>query len=264
MRRILTTEAVKKVGEEVRLAGWVDTVRDHGKITFIDLRDRAGVVQCVVVGLRKKLTDESVVEVIGSVKKRPSGSSNKDLETGGIEIEVSNVEVLNIAGELPLPVKGDGYDISEEVRLRYRYLDLRRERMKKNMILRSNYIQALRDYFIKNDFVEIETPLLTKSTKEGARDFVVPSRLNKGEFYALPQSPQQYKQLLMTAGFENYFQVARCIRDEDLRADRGFEHTQFDVEMSFVRPEDVMTFIEEAVKYAVKKVGGKLKDEKFP
>lgn len=165
MKRILTIEAVKKVGEKVKLAGWVDTVRDHGKITFIDLRDRAGIVQCVIVGNKEKITDESVVEIIGMVKERPSGSTNKDIETGGIEVEVSELQMLNIAGELPLPVKGDGYDISEEVRLRYRYLDLRRERMRKNIQIRSKYVHALREYFLKNDFVEIETPLLTKSTK---------------------------------------------------------------------------------------------------
>ncbi len=264
MKRILTIEAVKKVGEEVRLAGWVDTVRDHGKITFIDLRDRAGIVQCVVSELKEKLTDESVVEVVGMVKERPKGSENKEISTGGIELEVKNLKVLNLAGELPLPVKGDGYDIGEETRLRYRYLDLRRERMGGNIKLRSKYVRALREYFLDNDFVEIETPMLTKSTKEGARDFIVPSRLNKGSFYALPQSPQQYKQLLMTSGFERYFQVARCIRDEDLRADRGFEHTQFDIEMSFVRSEDVMEIVEKAVINSVKAVGGKLKDDKFP
>jgi aspartyl-tRNA synthetase len=264
MERTLTTKVPKLVGKEITLMGWVDTVRDHGKITFVDLRDRKGIVQCVISDLKEKLNDEDVVSITGVVKERPGGSENKDIETGGIEIEVKSYEILNKTQELPIPVKGDGYDISEEARLRYRYVDLRRKRLNQNMRLRADYVTALREYFNEQDFVEIETPSLSKATMEGARDFIVPSRLNAGKFYALPQSPQQYKQLLMTAGFERYYQTARCFRDEDLRADRGFEHTQFDVEMSFVEPQDVMAMVEGAVKYAVKKVGGKLKDDNFP
>jgi len=251
-------------GQTVKLQGWVKTKRDHGKITFIDLRDRTGVVQCVGYQLLSDLTTESVVELVGLVKARPEKLVNKDLPTGTIEIDVKSYEILNVAHELPILVEGDGKEVNEEVRLKYRYLDLRRERMQHILRMRSKFVRELREALYAQDFVEIETPLLTKSTKEGARDFLVPSRFQKGKFYALPQSPQQYKQLLMTAGFERYFQVARCIRDEDLRADRLFELTQLDVEMSFATQEDVITTMEAVVKQAVKSVGAKLKDENFP
>jgi aspartyl-tRNA synthetase len=251
-------------GQTVKLQGWVKTKRDHGKITFIDLRDRTGVVQCVGYQLLGDLTTESVVELVGLVKARPEKLINQDLPTGTIEIDVKSYEILNVAHELPILVEGDGKEVNEEVRLKYRYLDLRRERMQNILRMRSKFVRELREALYAQDFVEIETPLLTKSTKEGARDFLVPSRFQKGKFYALPQSPQQYKQLLMTAGFERYFQVARCIRDEDLRADRLFELTQLDVEMSFATQEDVITTMEAVVKQAVKAVGAKLKDENFP
>jgi aspartyl-tRNA synthetase len=264
MQRTLISETVHKVGEEVLLQGWVDTKRDHGKLTFVDLRDRSGKVQCVGLQKMGEVSIESVVEIVGEVKKRPEKMINPQLVTGEIEISVKEYKVLNTAQELPFQINTDGREISEEVRLRYRYLDLRRERLQKNIRLRSAFTRAISEALYKRDFVEIETPLLTKSTKEGARDFVVPSRFQPGKFYALPQSPQQYKQLLMTAGFEQYFQIARCFRDEDLRADRGFELTQVDIEMSFVQREDVMRVIEEVVKEAVKEVGGKLKDESFP
>jgi aspartyl-tRNA synthetase len=189
---------------------------------------------------------------------------NPKLITGTIELEAQTVTVLSKAMELPFPLDTDGKDINEEIRLKYRYLDLRRERMQKNIRLRSKVVNLMREYLFKNDFVEIETPLLTKSTPEGSRDFLVPSRLQKGEFYALPQSPQQYKQLLMVAGFERYFQVARCMRDEDLRADRGFEHTQLDIEMSFVKREDVMGLIEPMVTEIVEKMGGVIQKKPFP
>jgi aspartyl-tRNA synthetase len=211
-----------------------------------------------------ELTTESVIQIKGLVKERPESMVNHQIPTGAIEIEVQEYTVLNPAVELPIQVEGDGKEVSEEVRLRYRYLDLRRERMQQIQRLRSSFTRALRESLYAQDFVEIETPILTKSTKEGARDFIVPSRFQPGKFYALPQSPQQYKQLLMTAGFERYFQVARCIRDEDLRADRGFEFTQLDVEMSFVDQDMVMQTTEAMVKQAVKQVGGKLKDEVFP
>ncbi|HEX7017356.1 MAG TPA: amino acid--tRNA ligase-related protein [Patescibacteria group bacterium] len=264
MHRTLVLEAVSKVGETIKLQGWVDTKRDHGKLTFIDLRDRSGKVQCVGYQKMGELTTESVIEIIGEVKQRPERMANADIPTGLIEIDVKEYTVLNKAKELPILVEGDGYEVSEEVRLRYRYLDLRRARMQRNMRLRSELIRELRQALYSRDFVEVETPILTKSTKEGSRDFIVPSRLQPGKFYALPQSPQQYKQLLMTAGMERYFQFPKCIRDEDLRADRGFEHTQLDLEMSFVERNDVMQTVEALVKEAVKAVGGKLQHEQFP
>lgn len=264
MSRTLVLESVQKIGSEVTLQGWVDTKRDHGKVTFIDLRDRTGKIQCVGYQMMAELTTESVVAIHGLVKARPEKLVNANLPTGSVEIEVKSYEVLNKAKELPLTLEGDGLDIREDVRLKYRYLDLRRERLQKAIRLRSKFIHAISDELHSQDFVEIETPILTESTKEGARDFVVPSRLNPGKFYALPQSPQQYKQLLMTAGFERYFQVARCIRDEDLRSDRGFEFTQLDLEMSFVDRETVMATVEGVVKKAIKAVGGKLQQEEFP
>ena len=262
--RTLVSDAVNKVGKEVTLSGWAGTVRDHGKVVFVDLRDRTGLVQCVITEQKEKIGVEDVVEVTGTVRERPESAVNKDLETGTIEVEVTSYEILNACKELPIPIDTDGYEISEDMRLKYRYLDLRRERLNNIMRLRSDFVQELRKAFFDMDFVEIETPLLTKGTSEGCRNFLVPSRLNPGKFYALPQSPQQYKQMLMTSGYERYFQVARCIRDEDLKAERGFEHTQFDVEMSFVNEEDVMRTIEEGVKKAVTAVGAKLKDDPFP
>lgn len=264
MQRTLIKNTIEKVGEEVFLQGWVDTKRDHGKLTFIDLRDSTGKVQCVGFQKMGELTTESVIEIMGTVKNRPEKMINPQLPTGTIEIEVSEYTILNKAKELPIQLDTDGHEINEEVRLKYRYIDLRRERMQQNLRLRSDYTNAIRQALLQQEFVEIETPLLTKSTKEGSRDFIVPSRFQPGKFYALPQSPQQYKQLLMTAGFEKYFQFPRCLRDEDLRADRGFEHTQVDIEMSFVQREDVMIIIEQVVKEAVKKVGGKLQKEIFP
>lgn len=262
--RTYVLDTLEKVGEEVVLMGWVDTKRDHGKLTFIDLRDRTGKIQCVGFEKMGELTPESVIELKGTVKKRPERMINPDIETGTVEVDVSEYKILNKAGELPIQIDTDGLEIGEEVRLKYRYIDLRRSRMQKNLRLRSKYINALRSNLLDRDFVEIETPLLTKSTMEGARDFLVPSRFQPGKFYALPQSPQQYKQLLMASGFERYFQFPHCLRDEDLRADRGFEHTQLDLEMSFVTREDVMRAVESIVKSSIKEVGGVLKDETFP
>lgn len=264
MERTLAKQTPNMIGETITLQGWVDTKRDHGKLTFVDLRDRSGMVQCVGWQKMSELTTESVVQITGLVKQRPEKLVNSQLPTGSIEIEVTEYEILNPADNLPIQVKDDGRQESEEVRLQFRYLDLRRERMQKIQRLRSSFTRELREALYKEDFVEIETPLLTKSTKEGARDFIVPSRFYPGKFYALPQSPQQYKQLLMTAGFERYFQMARCVRDEDLRADRGFEFTQVDLEMSFVERDDVMGLVENVVKQAVLKSGGKLKDSIFP
>lgn len=264
LTRTMIGKTTEYVGETVKLQGWVDTKRDHGKLTFIDLRDRSGKVQ--IVGYQKmgELTAESVIEITGLIKARPEKMVNKEIPTGTVEVDVQEYTVLNKSKELPLPIDGDGLDISEEVRLKYRYLDLRRERMNKNIVLRSNYTKAIREALYRRDFTEVETPMLTKSTKEGSRDFIVPARLQPGKFYALPQSPQQYKQLLMTAGIERYFQLARCIRDEDLRADRGFEHTQVDLEMSFVSQQEVMKNVEDIMIEAVEAVGGKIKQIPFP
>lgn len=262
--RTLIKQTPEMVDQTVKLQGWVETKRDHGKLTFIDLRDKSGVVQCVGYQKLSELTHESVIEITGLIKARPEKMINHDLPTGTVEIDVQDYKILNLSSELPIPVEGDGLNIGEEVRLRYRYLDLRRERMRHNIRLRSDFSHAMRQELRNNDFVEVETPILTKSTKEGSRDFIVPSRFQPGKFYALPQSPQQYKQLLMTAGVERYFQFARCVRDEDLRADRGFEHTQIDLEMSFVDREDVMSMVEQMVVASITQVGGKLKDQKFP
>lgn len=264
MQRTLISETLQHIGEVVKLQGWVDTKRDHGKLTFIDLRDRSGKVQCVGFQKMGELTTESVIEIIGEVKQRPEKMVNKEIPTGTVEVDVQEYIILNKSAELPIQIDTAGYDVGEEVRLRYRYLDLRRARMQKNIKLRSQFLHVISKELHNQDFVEIETPMLTKSTKEGARDFIVPSRFQPGKFYALPQSPQQYKQLLMTAGFEKYFQIARCFRDEDLRADRGFELTQVDIEMSFVEREDVMNTVEDVVKKGVKAVGGILKNERFP
>ncbi len=264
MQRTLSLETRDKIGQDVKLYGWINTRRDHGKIMFLDLRDRTGLVQVVAT---KKLSDarpEDVVEIAGTVKKRPESMINPKLATGIIEVEAKEIKVLNKAKEMPFPLDTEGYDIGEEVRLKYRYLDLRRPRLNRNIRIRSQYVQAAREYLFSQDFVEIETPLLTKSTPEGSRDFIVPSRMYQGKFFALPQSPQQYKQLLMTAGFERYFQIARCLRDEDPRADRGFEHTQIDIEMSFVEREDVMKLVEEMTIYALEKIGANIVLKPFP
>ncbi len=260
--RTLTIDTVQHVGKEVTLQGWVNARRDHGKIMFLDLRDRTGVVQ--MVGVKVEARIEDVVEVVGLVKKRPDAMVNDKIPTGTVEIEIKTLTVLSKSQELPLPIDTDGYDINEEVRLKYRYLDLRRPRMQRNIRLRSRFVDLVRQYLFNEGFTEIETPMLTKSTPEGSRDFLVPSRMQPGKFYALPQSPQQYKQLLMAAGFERYFQIARCIRDEDPRADRGFEHTQVDIEMSFVEREDVMKLDEGLITSVVEALGYTIKTKPFP
>lgn len=262
--RTLAVETVSAAGKIVKLQGWIHTLRDHGKLAFIDLRDRSGIVQCVAYGVKEKLTEESVVEIIGEVKTRPDKNINKELPTGTIEIEVKELKVLNLATELPFTVKSDGKELSEELRLKYRYLDLRRERMAKIMSIRSKLVQGIREILFSHEFLEIETPILGRGTKEGARNFIVPSRLNPGKFYALPQSPQQYKQLLMTAGIERYFQIAKCIRDEDIRADRGFEFTQLDLELSFTSEQEVWAITEEALVSGIKAAGGAVREQPFP
>jgi len=254
MERTLIAETLKKVDKTVTIEGWVDTIRDHGKITFLDLRDRTGIVQCVGQNL-PKVSPESVAKIIGKVSKRPEKLVNQELKTGEIEIQIEKIEVISISQELPIPVSTDGYKIDEEIRSKYRYLDLRRPRMSENIRTRSKVAAFMRNWLTERDFVEIETPILTKTTPEGARDFLVPSRLQQGKFYALPQSPQQYKQLLMVAGFERYFQLARCFRDEDPRADRAYgEFTQLDIEMSFVTQDDILQMTEELFTELVKKI----------
>ena len=257
MQRTLAAETTSNIGKKVKLAGWVAARRDHGKIVFLDLRDRSGIVQTVVTDPAQveQVRSEFVVEIVGVVKKRPAKMVNPQLATGTVEVEIEKLKVLTAAQDLPLPIDGDGYKIDEEVRLKYRYLDLRRLRMQANIKVRSQAVQFMRKFLIEQDFVEIETPVLTKTTPEGARDFIVPSRLQKGKFYALPQSPQQYKQLLMVAGFERYFQIARCFRDEDPRADRAYgEFTQLDVEMSFVTQEEILKLMETLFTKLVKTV----------
>lgn len=253
-KRTLAIKTPDLAGKKVKLLGWVDSIRDHGKIAFLDLRDRSGIVQCVTNSL-PKLTVESVVEIFGLVKERPEKLINPNLETGKVEVEIENLEVISLASELPLPINDDGLEIEESIRLKYRYLDLRRKRMSQNIRERFKVLQFVRNWLSERDFVEIETPILTKTTPEGARDFIVPSRLQPGKFYALPQSPQQYKQLLMVAGFERYFQVARCFRDEDPRADRAYgEFTQLDIEMSFVSQDDILALTEKMFTEMVEKL----------
>ncbi|MBU3923173.1 aspartate--tRNA ligase [Patescibacteria group bacterium] len=247
MKRINISETTKYIGKKVKVCGWVHSRRDHGKITFIDLRDRSGLLQVVFIKIKDadKLRTEWVVEIEGMVNKRPSGMINKELETGTVELKVEKLNILNEAETPVFEITEDSKKIKEEIRLKYRYLDLRTKRMKNNLILRHKVIKTIRDYFDKKEFIEIETPILTKSTPEGARDFLVPSRLHAGEFYALPQAPQQLKQLLMVSGMEKYFQIARCFRDEDLRGDRQPEFTQLDVEMSFPTQEEILKLIED-------------------
>ena len=254
MERTLVKETINKVGEKIKLQGWVDSIRDHGKITFIDLRDRSGIIQCVGSNL-PKVSVESVVEINGRVSNRPEKLINPNLDTGKVEVQVEEFSLISSSSEIPVPLDTDGYDIEEPVRMKYRYLDLRRARMTRNIRIRSKVANFMRKWLLEQDFVEIETPILTKTTPEGARDFLVPSRLQRGNFYALPQSPQQYKQLLMVAGFERYFQLARCFRDEDPRSDRAYgEFTQLDIEMSFVTQEDILHLTETLFTELVKEV----------
>ncbi len=253
MKRTSNLKTIDKIGEKVMVIGWVDTLRTHGKIIFIDLRDRSGILQLFfgsndqkLLGSAKKLGPEWVIEVKGEVVKRPIKMVNPELGTGKIEIRVESLKVISESKNLPFPIDTDGYKINEKKRLEYRYLDLRRKRLQENIRIRHDFIWFIRTFLQKQGFIEIETPILTKSTPEGARDFVVPSRLQPGSFYALPQSPQQYKQLLMVAGMERYFQIARCFRDEDPRADRAYgEFTQLDLEMSFTTQDEILNLTEE-------------------
>jgi len=264
MKRTLNIDTIKKIGEEVLLKGWVNSVRAHGKIIFIDLRDVTGITQVVFTPkmdsnayalVKDEIKQEYIVEILGEVKERPESMKNAEIATGSIEIKANSVKILSKAKTMPFPIEGDGYEINEKHRLEYRYIDLRRERLKKNLKKRFETISLMRGILKEKGFIEVETPILTKSTPEGARDFVVPSRNFKGSFYALPQSPQQYKQLLISAGIEKYFQVARCLRDEDPRGDRQPEFTQLDLEIAFPESEeDIMNLIEEIYIKVVEKL----------
>ncbi|HSP54741.1 MAG TPA: aspartate--tRNA ligase, partial [Dehalococcoidia bacterium] len=245
-------------GREITLAGWVNRRRDHGGLVFIDLRDHSGLVQLVfnpkesaeATAVAEQARGEYVLRVTGKVTKRRPGTENAELPTGEVEVHASAAEVLNPSKTPPFYITEDT-DVEELLRLRYRYLDLRREKIHGNIALRARVTKFIRDFLTERGFTEIETPILTAPTPEGARDYVVPSRVHAGHFYALPQSPQQYKQLLMVAGFERYFQIARCLRDEDLRADRQPEHTQLDLEMSFVSDEEDIFHLTEELYHAL-------------
>ncbi len=269
--RILIKDLSEHVGKEVSFSGFVHARRDHGKIVFFDMRDETGHVQVVLSNKNEavfasisEIRSEWVLTIKGLVKARPEKLVNADEQNGSIEIEALDVQVLNKANTPPFDPTTDTSGINEETRLQYRYIDLRSERMQKNMRMRSEWVRYCRDYLFGERFVEIETPLLTQSTPEGSRDFIIPSRHNPGNFYALPQSPQQYKQLLMASGFERYFQMARCVRDEDLRADRGYEFTQIDLEMAYVTKEDVMNAVEGMVTAAAEAMGKTIKEKPFP
>lgn len=269
MERIAVEDTSKYINKKVKVGGWVHSRRDHGKIIFIDLRDRSGLLQIVftpdnkeIYKLGDSLRPEWVIMIEGTINKRPKGMINPDLATGKIELKVEKLEIVSKAKTPPFEITGKK-KVSEEMRLKYRYLDLRREQMKENIIFRHKVVKLIRDYLDKKGFLEIETPILTKSTPEGARDFLVPSRIHQGEFYALPQAPQQLKQLLMVAGFEKYFQIARCFRDEDLRGDRQPEFTQLDLEMSFPRQEEILAITEGLMMEIAKLAGKKLTFKPF-
>ena len=261
----------KDINKIVHLAGWLHRKRDHGNLLFLDLRDHYGITQCVIENNNKyfpvleKSKPESVLKIIGKVIKRSKSTENLELKTGKVEISVQSIEVLSNAKELPIPVFGE-QDYPEDIRLKYRFLDLRREEMHKNIILRSKVISFIRSEMLKLGFLEYQTPILTSSSPEGARDFLVPSRLNPGKFYALPQAPQQFKQLIMVSGFDKYFQIAPCFRDEDARADRSpGEFYQLDLEMSFVEQEDVFNVVEKLMVNLFKQFSSrKIANEKFP
>ena len=260
MERIFIKDLGSKVDSEIMIKGWVDVRRDQGKLIFFDFRDMTGKIQGVVLPnqtaaheVGSKVRPEWVVEVKGKVNKRPERAIQKDKQNGDIELEIFDIKVLNEAETPPFDIHADTREVSDEVRLKYRYVDLRGERLQKNIRNRHKMVKHIRNFLSDEHFTEVETPLLTKSTPEGARDYIVPSRLENGHFYALPQSPQQYKQLLMSSGIERYFQIAKCMRDEDTRGDRQPEFTQMDLEMSFVTEEDIMTLTEKLLIELVQK-----------
>ena len=259
------------IKKNVVLSGWLHRTRDHGNLLFIDLRDHYGITQCVIENnnqyfpILEKIRPESVIKISGEVIKREKGTENLDLDTGKIEVKINSVEIISESLELPLPVFGEQL-YPEDIRLKYRFIDLRREEMHKNIVLRSKVISFIRSEMLNLGFLEYQTPILTSSSPEGARDFLVPSRLNPGKFYALPQAPQQFKQLIMVSGFDKYFQIAPCFRDEDARADRSpGEFYQLDLEMSFVEQEDVFNVVETLMIKLFKQFSkNKINDEKFP
>jgi len=263
--------SISNNGEEIILSGWINKKRDHGNLLFIDLRDNYGITQCIIDKSNKsfksleKIQLESVIKVNGKVIKRSNETINSDLQTGEIEVNINSFEVLGSCKELPMPVFSD-QEYAEEIRLKYRFLDLRRKKIHDNIILRSKVISFIRNEMFKLGFLEFQTPILTSSSPEGARDFLVPSRLNPGKFYALPQAPQQFKQLIMVSGFDKYFQIAPCFRDEDARADRSpGEFYQLDLEMSFVEQEDVFRVVEQLIVNVFKEFSSKkLMHESFP
>ena len=261
----------KEVGSDVRISGWVNKKRDHGNLLFIDLRDNYGITQCIISQENKyfseieKIQLETVIKIEGKVLERSSDTINKDIETGEIEVSINDFEVLGSCKELPMPVFSD-QEYAEEIRLKYRFLDLRRKKIHENILLRSKVISFIREQMNEFGFLEFQTPILTSSSPEGARDFLVPSRLNPGKFYALPQAPQQFKQLIMVSGFDRYFQIAPCFRDEDARADRSpGEFYQLDLEMSFVEQEDVFNVVEKLLINTFKQFSNKkMQFDKFP
>lgn len=268
--RILSSEMSKFVGKYITMAGWVNIRRDHGKLIFIDLRDKDGLAQVVFLpsskahSLAHKLRSEYVVTIKGKINKRPKGLENKKIISGDVELEAFELEILNESKTTPFEIDKSTSEINEESRLKYRYLDLRSERMKNNIIMRNKIISFMCNYLQKEKFVQIETPYITKGTPEGAREFIIPSRLHAGNFFVLPQSPQQFKQLLMVSGFEKYFQIARCFRDEDPRGDRQPEFTQLDIEMSFIDQNDILEIIEKMLIELVKQLYPKKKITKIP
>lgn len=243
------------LGQEVKLAGWVHRRRDHGGVIFVDLRDREGIVQAVIAPEQKEafnkaesVRSEFVVQIKGKVRNRPQGTTNPNLRTGEVEVEVSELTILNRSEPLPFPVDDEFHDVGEEARLKYRYLDIRRPEMLERLIFRAKIAKYLRQYLDAHGFIDVETPFLTRATPEGARDYLVPSRTRPGNFYALPQSPQQFKQLLMMGGVDRYYQIVKCFRDEDLRADRQPEFTQLDIETSFLTEHEIQAIMEEMIR----------------
>ncbi|HRU39347.1 MAG TPA: aspartate--tRNA ligase, partial [Candidatus Goldiibacteriota bacterium] len=257
-------------GKDVVINGWLDTRRDHGGVIFLDIRDREGKVQVVfdpeidkdLHEAAHKLRGEYVLAVKGKVRMRPEGTKNTKIKTGMVEIVASEIEVFNQSQPLPFPID-ESVEVNEDLRLKYRYIDLRRPKMLNNLLVRHELVKIIRNYLDSNGFTDVETPVLFKSTPEGARDYLVPSRVNPGNFFALPQSPQMLKQILMVAGLDRYYQVVRCFRDEDLRADRQPEFTQIDIEMSFIEEEDIMGHCENFIRETFEKIMKVKLPEKF-